>query len=234
MSKPTIKKSHFINLVEDKPDTYIAEIMFGYDDYPVEPNNGNSLADSIDEDSNHALLFIHNKNFFQNGTINTDWILLYTVYSIDDFCNPILQKNIHRSENTTKIHCNSGFVNFNHKGTIPGYGLVLFNRYGIFNIISMENATKKPPISYDSSAGENLIHQKDSEQLIFNRIPSGLYFHDAGARNILMFGTTKENCEGYTNRKISAATKSREGIAMVWNPSEGDYINMVRSGLIQN
>ena len=80
----------------------------------------------------------------------------------------------------TNIHCNSGVVTVTHKGALPGYGLVCFNRYGITNILSIENTTKKLPITYDISAGDKLILQKDSKQLIFNRIPLGLYFHDAG------------------------------------------------------
>ena len=100
----------------------------------------------------------------------------------------------------TNIHFNAGVVNVTHKGALPGYGLVWFNIYGITNIISMENSTKKFPITYESSAGDKFILEKDSEQLVFNRSPLGLYFHDAGARNILMVGTKKVNFEGYTSR----------------------------------
>ena len=65
-------------------------------------------------------------------------------------------------------------------------------------------------------------------------IPFGLYFHDAGDRVILMVGTTKGNCEGYTDREIEAATEDREGLSIEANPPMGGYINMVRSGLIHN
>ena len=58
----------------------------------------------------------------------------------------------------------------------------------------MENATKKYPISYDINTGDKFILQKESEKIILNRIPSSLYFHDAGACDILMILTTKENC----------------------------------------
>ena len=73
-----------------------------------------------------------------------------------------------------KIHYNTGVVNVTHKGKITGYGLVWFNRYGIANIISMENPTKNSPINYEISAGDKFILQKDSKQLIFNQSPSGL------------------------------------------------------------
>ena len=63
----------------------------------------------------------------------------------------------------------------------------------------MSNATKKSPITYDSSVLDKFILKKDGEELFFNRSPSGLYFRVAGAHGILMVGTTKENCEGYTS-----------------------------------
>ena len=129
----------------------------------------------------------------------------------------------------TKIHCNTGFVDANQKGTITGYGIVWFNRNGIANIISMANSAKKFPITYDRNAGDKFILHKDSEQIIFNWSPSGLYFHDNRDRDILMVGTTNENCEGHTSQEIAAATKARAGLAMVGNPSAGDYINMVRA-----
>ena len=90
----------------------------------------------------------------------------------------------------TNIHCNAGFVHVTHNETLPGYILVCFNKDSITNILSMENTTKKYPISYDSSAGDKFILQESNKQLVFNRSPSGLYFHDAGARDILMVTIT--------------------------------------------
>ena len=122
------------------------------------------MANSLDGDSDHALLLIHNQTFPQKGSIKPNWILIYTGSSIDVFCNPILLKSIRRLEKTTNIHCNTGVVNVTHKGTLPGYGLVWFNRDEISNIISMVNANKKAPITYDSSEGDKLILQKDSKR----------------------------------------------------------------------
>ena len=58
--------------MEQNPDASIAAIIFWDDYYPIELNNGDSLADSIDEESDHALLFIHNHPFFQKGSINSN------------------------------------------------------------------------------------------------------------------------------------------------------------------
>ena len=83
--------------MEDKPDASIEASMFGDDYYSVESNDGDSLEDSLEKESNHKLLFIHNHTLFQKGSINPNWILLETGYYIDVFCNPSLLKKIHRS-----------------------------------------------------------------------------------------------------------------------------------------
>ena len=54
---------HFLNLVEYNPDASIEAIISGDDYYPVELNNGDSLANSLDKESDHALLFINNHTF---------------------------------------------------------------------------------------------------------------------------------------------------------------------------
>ena len=104
---------------------------------------------------------------------------------------------MHRSDNVMKIHCNTGVVDITHKVKLPGYGLVWFNRYGIANILSMENTTKNSPVTYEISAGDKFTLQKGSKQLIFNRSPSRICFHYSGARDIIRVGSTKENCEVY-------------------------------------
>ena len=98
----------------------------------------------------------------------------------------------------------------------------------------MKNPTKKFLITYDSSAGDKFILKKDSEQLIFSWSPSGLYFHDAGACDILMVGITKKDYEGYNIQEVAADTKVQAGLDMVGNTSAEDYIKMVRSGQIHN
>ena len=165
--------------MEYNPDASIEAIISGDDYYPVELNNGDSLANSLDKESDHALLLINNHTFFQKGSINSNWILLDTGSSIEMFCNPSLLNNIHRLEKMTNINCNAGFVNVSNKVALPGYGLVWFNIYGITNILSMENSTNKFPITYDSIAGDKFILKKYSQKLILNRSPLGLYFHDA-------------------------------------------------------
>ena len=95
-SQEDIPYFHFLNLVEDNPDASIEAIMFGDDYYPVEINYEDSLADSLEKEINHVLLFVHNHNLFRKGYINPNWIPIDTGYSIEFFCNPIFLKNIHR------------------------------------------------------------------------------------------------------------------------------------------
>ena len=113
--------------MEYNPDASIEAIISGDKYLPVELKNGDSLADSIDKESDHALLLINNHTFFQKGSINSNWILLDTGSSIEMFCNPSLLNNIHRLEKMTNIHYNAGVVTVTHKGALHGHGLVWFN-----------------------------------------------------------------------------------------------------------
>ena len=67
-------------------------------------------------------------------------------------------------------------VHVTHMGTLPGYGMVWYNKYGITNILSMANATKTNLVLYERNAGENFILHKADDQIIFNQILPGLYF----------------------------------------------------------
>ena len=112
---------HFPKMAEENLSASIKARMFGDHDFSVETNNEDSLADSLNKESDKGLLFIHNHTLFQKGYINPNWILLEMGSSIEMFCNIILLKNIHRMGNMTKIHCTAEVVNITHKGTIPGY-----------------------------------------------------------------------------------------------------------------
>ena len=95
-SQEDIPDFHFLNLVEENPDSSIEASIFGDGYYSVELNNGDSLVDSLDKERNHTLLLIRNHTSFQKGSINPNRILLDTGSYIDVFCNPSLLNNIHR------------------------------------------------------------------------------------------------------------------------------------------
>ena len=67
---------------------------------------------------------------------------------------------------------------------------------------------KKNPVSYDSEVGDRFLLQKVDEQLIFSRIPSGLYLYDVVDWYILMVANTAGKRKGYTIRNFAVATES--------------------------
>ena len=148
---------HLLNLMEENPNVSINASMSGDDYYPVNTNNEDFLDNSINKESDHTLLFIHNHTFFQKGYSNPNWILLHTESSIHVIHKTSLLKNIHGLDNMTKINLYSGVFTVTHKGTLSGYGLAWFNRDDIANILSMAKATKKYLIYYGNSAGDNFI-----------------------------------------------------------------------------
>ena len=143
---------------------------------------------------------------------------------INVFSNPWLLPNIHKSVRSTKIHCNAGVVQVAHMGTFPRYGLVWFNGELISNILSMSNSTNKFPVYYDIKDGNSFIIQKSNDQLVFSRIPSGLYFHDFGDRNIFMVATITVNRDRYTDQEFAAAKEARGGLTVVVKSSPMYYI----------
>mmetsp|Transcript_9864 Transcript_9864/g.29330 ORF Transcript_9864/g.29330 Transcript_9864/m.29330 type:complete len:178 (-) Transcript_9864:306-839(-) len=164
--------------------------------------------------------------FLKWGKIDPNWILLDMGSSIDVFSNPDRLTGIHKSDESTKIHCNAGIVRVTHKGTLPGYRNAWFNENGITNILSMSNVVAKFPIICNSGLRDRFVVQTPEEHLVFNRIQSGLYYHDIGNRDIVMVSIVAGNREGYTDREYAVTKEAKAGLALVGNPNTKDYINM--------
>ena len=95
-----------------------------------------------------ALMF----NFYQtNGEILKTWVLLDSQSTVDIFCNPHLLRNIRRTPEGMRIHCNAGSRLTNLVGDLPGYGTVWYDPKAIANILSLRRVRDHYHISYDSS-----------------------------------------------------------------------------------
>uniref|UniRef100_A0A7S4MQV7 Uncharacterized protein n=1 Tax=Odontella aurita TaxID=265563 RepID=A0A7S4MQV7_9STRA len=233
------------------PYEEVEAILFGHDDVREESvnyscNDMHPLAypnSSSDEDSPRDKAYVMSMRlqegtteytFLQRGKIDPNWTLLDTGSSIDVFSNLDLLNGIRKSDESTKIHCNTGIIRVTHKGTLPGYRKVWFNKRGISNILPMSNVEDKLPIMYYIVRGDRFVVQKPNEQLVLNQSQSGFYYHDIGNRDIVMVSTVAGNPEGYTDIEYAAAKEAKSGLALVGNPNTKDYINMVRAGLNRN
>ena len=95
-----------------------------------------------------ALMF----SFYQaNGKIPKTWVLLDSQSTVDIFCNHHLLKNIRRTPEGMRVHCNAGSRLTNLVGDLPGYGTVWYDPKAIANILSLRRVRDHYHISYDSS-----------------------------------------------------------------------------------
>ena len=95
-----------------------------------------------------ALMF----NFYQaNGEIPKTWILQDSQSMVDIFCNPQLLKNIRRTPEGMRVHCNTGSHVTNLVGDLPGNGTVWYDPKAIDNILSLQQVQDHYHITYDSS-----------------------------------------------------------------------------------
>ncbi len=151
-----------------------------------------------------------------------------------------------------KINCNAGAISTNKRGEY-GNLMVWYLPDGIANIISMHELESLYCITYGSWAGYYVVHTPKGE-VRFYKDKEGLPYLDleelneAGTLLLMQHGgeacdedkdvslvqTVRGNYEGYTKREVLKAKEARRAQAMMGNPSEADYKDMVSHNLILN
>ena len=163
-------------------------------------------------------------------------------------------KNIKTVRGGVKIKCNAGTVTTNLQGTYKGLKVwYLPNR--IVNIFLMHELERSYQITYDSWDGYYMVHTQKGE-VRFHKDEQGLPYINLGksdleaAMTLLQqeiqehketmdskmsyIQTVRGNYEGYTKREVTQAKEARIAQAMMGNPREKDYKEMVSNNLIPN
>ena len=87
--------------------------------YNADRSGGRQESGLSGGDGINALMF----SFYQaNGEIPKTWILLDSQLTVDIFCNPQLLKNIRRTPEGMRVHCNTGSRLTKIVGISPGRG----------------------------------------------------------------------------------------------------------------
>ena len=122
-----------------------------------------------------ALMF----SFYQgNSEIPKTWILLDSQSMVDIFCNPQLLKNIRRTPEGMRVHCNAGSCLTNLVGDLPGYGTVWYDPKAIANILSLRQVWDHYHITYDSSHRKFVVTKPSGKEFAFHESDGGLHYLD--------------------------------------------------------
>ena len=137
-----------------------------------------------------------------------------------------------------KIRCNAGTKRTNKIGTLPGYGDVWYDKYGIANILSLSNVTKRYRVTYDSRNTDGfVIHKPKGPNQYFKQHTSGLFFLDTRTKNETsnIFLTTVDNNKSkFTKRDIKSAELARTIQDRIGRPPLRTYVNIVKNNLLPN
>ena len=156
-----------------------------YANSPECPNyNGNQSRSAQESglpggDGISALMF----SFYQaNGEIPKTWILLDSQLMVDIFCNPQLLKNIRRTPEGMRVHCNAGSCLTNLVRDLPRYGTVWYDPKAIANILSLRRVRDHYHITYDSSHRKFIITKPSGKEFAFQESEGGLHYLDTMTR----------------------------------------------------
>ena len=173
--------------------------------------------------------------FYQAGEMR-DWILLDNQSTTSIFCNRHLVKDVRPTTEPMELMTNGGRLVTTERATVPDFGEVWFNPKAITNILSLHDVTKKYRVSYDSDGEPAFLVHVPGEPVRFQQSPAGLFYFKPSysTANVSHVTTVEELKQLYTDRQVKRATRARDLLHALGNPSLSDLKAVLKMNAIAN